>query len=341
MFNIFEYCRAKSEALERDNLELRSKFLKNSITNLNNQALFYKPRPPSGPNSPLNNNNNNNNLVNSHSNSNGNLSSKLTGSHGNLPQSLSLSHQSSPEFYRQREIHYNSLPRQSFATTTVLSVSTGGSNGAIPTRDSPDNNGTNGNQNKQRNVAFADSDKIIDDSIEIPHRSYTPQAMPSPSMKHKGLRGILEKIKGGGSNNISLVEDLPEGEFKRGGFRATAGPRLGWSNTQEKPNKSFKDYNCEDLCLWFEELGLEQYNEEVKRWLKDGASELISCAPMDIEKELGLKNPLHRKKIVLAVADLTGSEKDELFLAAAKLDTAWVLRWLDDIGLPVNNFKFS
>jgi hypothetical protein len=290
---------------------------------------------------------NSNNLVNNHSNSNGNLGSKLTGSHGNLPQSLSLSHQSSPEFYRQREIHYNSLPRQSFATTAILSVSAAGgtgSNGNLQMQDTPDNNNiSNGNsQNKQRNVAFADSDKIIDDSIDIPHRSYTPQAMPSPSMKHKGLRGILEKIKGGSnSNNVSLVEDLPpESEFKRGGFRATAGPRLGWSNTQEKPNKAFKDYNCEDLCLWFEELGLEQYNDEVRRWLKDGATELINCAPVDMEKELGLKNPLHRKKITLAIADLMGSENDELFQSAAKLDTAWILRWLDDIGLPQYKDEF-
>lgn len=77
-------------ALERDNLELRSKFLKSSITNLNNQALFYNnKRPPSGPNSP---HTNSNNLVSNNSNSNLINGKSLHGSHGNLPQSLSLSH---------------------------------------------------------------------------------------------------------------------------------------------------------------------------------------------------------------------------------------------------------
>lgn len=212
----------------------------------------------------------------------------------------------------------------------MLSVSSVGSiNGNVPSQDNPDASILqNGNTNKQRNVAFADSDKIIDDSIDIPPRSYTPQTMPSPSMsqKLKGFRGILEKFKGGSnSNNTSLVEDIPEGEFKRGGFRATAGPRLGWSN-QEKSNKCFKNWDANDLCIWFEEMGLEQYNDDVRRWLKEGPSELINCAPQDIDKELNLKNPMHRKKICLAVADIAGQETDELFKCAGKLDTSWV--WL-------------
>lgn len=44
--------------------------------------------------------------------------------------------------------------------------------------------------------------------------------------------------------------------------------------------------------------------------------------------------PLHRKKIQLAIDELVGKETDTLALKAAQLDIAWVLRWLDDIGLP-------
>lgn len=60
----------------------------------------------------------------------------------------------------------------------------------------------------------------------------------------------------------------------------------------------------------------------------------FNASPVDIEKELGLKSPLHRKKIVLAMDELCGREEDPLALKAAQLDIGWVVRWLDDIGLP-------
>lgn len=61
---------------------------------------------------------------------------------------------------------------------------------------------------------------------------------------------------------------------------------------------------------------------------------------MDIEKELNLKSPLHRKKIQLAMDALTGKETDELTIKAGQLDVGWVLRWLDDIGLPLYKDSF-
>lgn len=52
-------------------------------------------------------------------------------------------------------------------------------------------------------------------------------------MSHKskslgGLRSIFGKLRRSNSGNL---EDLPldGSEFRRGGVRATAGPRLGWS----------------------------------------------------------------------------------------------------------------
>lgn len=158
--------------------------------------------------------------------------------------------------------------------------------------------------------------------------------------KHKGLRGIFTKIKGGNNNNVSLVEDV-DGDFKRGGFRATAGPRLGW-NSQEKPTKPFVEWDIEALTLWFDEMGLGMYQEDLQRWLKNDfpAKELLEAAPIDIEKELNLKSPIHRKKIVLALADISGQEQDEQLKMAGKLDTSWILRWLDDIGLPQHKDEF-
>lgn len=62
------------------------------------------------------------------------------------------------------------------------------------------------------------------------------QSSPSPSMSSKskslgGLRSIFGKLRRSNSGNL---EDLPldGNEFRRGGVRATAGPRLGWNNVQ-------------------------------------------------------------------------------------------------------------
>lgn len=220
----------------------------------------------------------------------------------------------------------------------MLSISSsGGLNGNI-SQDSTDMNSP-----QRRNVAFAEKDRIIDDSINIPHRSYAVQALTSPSMsqKNKGLRGIFGKIKN--NNNGNLLEDSTdvENEFVRGGTRATAGPRLGqgWSANNEKVKKPFKEWNIEMLCEWFEELGLDYVIENARKWLKKG-EDLISCAPQDIDKELNLKSPLHRKKIILAMGDIADQDTDEFLKNAGRLDTAWVLRWLDDLGLPQYKDEF-
>jgi SAM domain (Sterile alpha motif) len=208
--------------------------------------------------------------------------------------------------------------------------------------------GVNGNNQEnidsvnspRRNVAFADKDRIIDDSINIPQRSYAVQALTSPSMgqKHKGLRGIIEKIKHSNNGNVNLVEDSSENDFVRGGLRATAGARLGWSS-QEKNQKPFKEWDTDMLCGWLEELGLDYAIEHAKKWLKNGEDLLVS-APQDIDKELFLRSPIHRKKILLAMSDIAEQDNDEMLSNAGKLDTAWVLRWLDDIGLPQHKDEF-
>ncbi len=224
------------------------------------------------------------------------------------------------------------MPRQSFATNTILSISSsGGLNGTQDSDASP----------QRRNVVFAEKDRVIDDSINIPQRSYAVQALTSPSMsqKNKGLRGIFGKIKGS-NNNGNVLEDAndSEPEFLRGGMRATAGPRLGWS-TQEKLKKPFKEWDTEMLCVWLEDMGLDYVIENAKKWLKTG-EDLLACAPQDIDKELGLKSPLHRKKIILAMSDISDQDNDELLKNAGRLDTAWILRWLDDLGLPQYKDEF-
>lgn len=188
----------------------------------------------------------------------------------------------------------------------------------------------------------AETEKIIEDTghhhLQQQQRSYTPQPSPSPSManKNKGLRSIFGKIKRSNSGNL---EDLPaDSEFRRGGVRSTAGARLGWNRSQGSgdgqsaaggaplSDKPFAEWDVDAVCAWLAELGLDCYEEEARRWLRDGVAgaDLMGASAVDVEKELGLKTSLHRKKIILALADASGVAQDELMLNAAKLDPDWV-----------------
>ncbi|XP_035791923.1 liprin-beta-1-like isoform X7 [Anopheles albimanus] len=262
------------------------------------------------------------------------------GSHGSLPQPAisPITPKTPPATYRQRvDVHYSSLPRQAFATTlSTVSTSSGSSTA------------TDSNANPKRNVAFAETENANEDRADgsLPPRSFTPQPAPSPSMSNK-LKTIFGKIK---RSNSGTLDDLSgaEGEFKRGGVRATAGARLGWSGTApyRQPDKPFREWPLDALCQWFDHLGLGMYEEELRRWLGAGstapAAELLKASPVDVEKELNLRHPMHRKKIVLALADIGGTEEDdELFKNAGKLDTAWILRWLEDVGLPQYRDTFT
>ncbi|XP_055624525.1 uncharacterized protein LOC129767542 isoform X3 [Toxorhynchites rutilus septentrionalis] len=347
-------------ALERENLELRSSLVNgtplnngnlNGGLNLNNNAsniitassLLRRTGTPVGSGG---------RIITSTPGNSLNTSPLHHGSHGNLPQTAGstttspVTPKTPPASYRQRvDLHYSSLPRQAFATTLSTASGSSGSstgNGLTSTTDS--------NANLKRNVAFADTETLSSSDRtdgQTSQRSYTPQPSPSPSLSHKnlkGLRNIFGKIK---RSNSGTLEDIsPEGgvgEFRRGGIRATAGARLCWSSEFRRPDKPFQEWDIEALCQWFEQMGLNMYEEDLRRWLKGGgAADLVKASPVDIEKELNLKNPLHRKKIVLAVADLTDSEEnDALLKVAGKLDTSWTIRWLDDVGLPQHKDSFS
>lgn len=75
------------------------------------------------------------------------------------------------------------------------------------------------------------------------------------------------------------------------------------------------------------------YVGEWRNWLRDGGH-LMRATASEVEKDFGVRNPLHRKKLRLAVAGMLNDDEDELLKSAGRLDYLWVARWLDDIGLP-------
>uniref|UniRef100_A0A8C7FNY5 PPFIA binding protein 1b n=1 Tax=Oncorhynchus kisutch TaxID=8019 RepID=A0A8C7FNY5_ONCKI len=156
----------------------------------------------------------------------------------------------------------------------------------------------------------------------------------------KQLRGgVLRRSQ---STTFNLDDNLSEPvEFKRGGVRATAGPRLGWSrDLQQSPNTDldtpFAHWSKEQVCDWLQEQGLGLYLNMAHVWISSGQT-LLQASQQDLERELGIKHSLHRKKLQLALQAL-GSEEDD---NKGKLDYNWVTRWLDDIGLPQYKTQFD
>ena len=97
-------------------------------------------------------------------------------------------------------------------------------------------------------------------------------------------------------------------------------------------NLPFSRWDTNLVADWFSVIGLGMYSNDCKRWCKNG-EHLMRATAQEVEKELGIRNCLHRKKLRLAVSAIN-QENDELTKCADQLDYLWVARWLDDIGLP-------
>ncbi|XP_076628487.1 liprin-beta 1 isoform X1 [Colletes latitarsis] len=113
---------------------------------------------------------------------------------------------------------------------------------------------------------------------------------------------------------------------------------IGDSKSGIETQKPLADLSMEEIEDWLVNLGLECYAGELRRWGATG-SKLLECSQQQIERELEIKNILHRKKLLYVIE----SEKygGLEFLGSDKMDNAAVLRWLDDIGLPQHKDAFQ
>ncbi|NXP14400.1 LIPB1 protein, partial [Thinocorus orbignyianus] len=195
---------------------------------------------------------------------------------------------------------------------------------------------------------LAETEKGSADHLDLaglpprPKETDNLQMTPSSPDSRKKARGIMKlfgKLKRSQSTTFN-PDDMSETEFKRGGTRATAGPRLGWSRdlgqSHNELDMPFAKWTKEQVCNWLQEQGLGSYISNGKHWILSGQT-LLQASQQDLEKELGIKHPLHRKKLQLALQAL-GSEEDNNH---GKLDYHWVTRWLDDIGLPQYKTQFD
>ncbi|XP_041755012.1 liprin-beta-2 isoform X5 [Coregonus clupeaformis] len=124
---------------------------------------------------------------------------------------------------------------------------------------------------------------------------------PEHLKNNNSIRKLWGKIRRTQSGGLQ-GEDLEPNQFRRGGLRATAGPRL--TRTPES-GSSVRDMNT-----------------PFSQWTR--------------EQEMGIKHPLHRKKLQLALRGFGTKAMEK----SSDLDHIWVTRWLDDIGLPQYKDQF-
>lgn len=66
------------------------------------------------------------------------------------------------------------------------------------------------------------------------------------------------------------------------------------------PPKPLAELSIEEVSDWLVHLGLECYAGELRRWGATG-SKLLDATQVQLEKELDIKNALHRKKLLYAI----------------------------------------
>lgn len=162
---------------------------------------------------------------------------------------------------------------------------------------------------------------------------------PETRKKSRGIKKIFGMLKRSQSTNLNPEEEHEE-DFRRGGLRATADPRLGWSRDLRGGSSDldapFAKWSTDQVCNWLHEQGLGMYVGMARQWVTSGQTMLRATAH-DLDKELGIKHSLHKKKLQLALQAM-GSEEEN---SKGELDYNWVTRWLDDIGLPQYKDQFN
>ncbi|CAL1684710.1 unnamed protein product [Lasius platythorax] len=109
------------------------------------------------------------------------------------------------------------------------------------------------------------------------------------------------------------------------------------ASAEPPPPKPLAELTMEEIGDWLSRLGLECYAAELRRWGATGPK-LLDATQVQLEKELDMKNILHRKKLLYAIESERSNGAG--FLGSHKMDNGAVLRWLDDIGLPQHKEAF-
>ncbi|XP_016106051.1 liprin-beta-2-like [Sinocyclocheilus grahami] len=217
---------------------------------------------------------------------------------------------------------------------TVLSYPEKGESEASDTSDQR----TPENKDEDINLRIAEKMKDMTNSDLSSVSSGVDSGQQSPVLQENVKNSSIRKLWGKMKRTGVLSDDIEPTQFKRGGFRATAGPRLTQtpdSGRSSRAHTPFSKWTTEQVCGWLEDIGLGQYVSLARQWVNSGQT-LLSATPQELEKEICIKHPLHRKKLQLSLRAFSYKTMEK----SSELDHIWVTRWLDDVGLPQYKDQF-
>ncbi|XP_036399881.1 liprin-beta-2-like isoform X2 [Megalops cyprinoides] len=149
--------------------------------------------------------------------------------------------------------------------------------------------------------------------------------------------GKTEKMGDTTFPDLPLLASIGESEHQsplsQDNYKDHKGIKKLWGNDMSTP---FSKWTKEQVCGWMEDYGLGHYVNLARQWVNNGQT-LLSATPQDFEKEMGIRHPLHRKKLQLALRSFNTKVMEK----SSELDHTWVTRWLDDIGLPQYKDQFN
>ncbi|KAI2654001.1 Liprin-beta-2 [Labeo rohita] len=181
-------------------------------------------------------------------------------------------------------------------------------------------------ENKHEDINLRITEKIKDTaSSDLSSASSgVDSGQQSPVLQENVKNSSIRKLWGKMKRTGVLSDDIEPTQFKRGGFRATAGPRLTRtpdSGRSSRAHTPFSKWTTEQVCGWLEDSGLGQYVSLARQWVDSGQT-LLSATPQELEKEICIKHPLHRKKLQLALRAFNNKTMEK----SSELDHIWVTR---------------
>ncbi|KRX98479.1 Liprin-beta, partial [Trichinella pseudospiralis] len=201
---------------------------------------------------------------------------------------------------------------------------------------------------------FENGDTVIDDDDTTSIRStarFSEQQPFKRGRKYSSLRNFVSKIKRSTSEEIRLTNDqqsklkhevVASSRLGRKAFdihgTTTMDTRADRLSFLKPPMSAFCKWDVDQLSEWMCELGLSCYITDCRRNVQSGRH-LINMSDVEVEKILGMKNPLHRKRLKIALSAIESA--GTVVKAAERMDFHQTLRWLDDIGLPQYRESFA
>ncbi|KAF3689996.1 Kazrin [Channa argus] len=195
-------------------------------------------------------------------------------------------------------------------------------------------------------------------------RSSTPSDINSPRHRTHSLCNSMEDLED--QKRKKKKEKMTLGSlsrvFARGKQRKSLDPGLfddsdsltqqSLSDGEEQLDRLQQAELTRNTCMslwragavqaWLEVvMGMPMYIRACSENIKSGKV-LLGLTDEDLELGLGITNPIHRRKLRLAIEDYRRAERDQGLSKASEMDHHWVATsWLSDVGLPQYSQTFQ